>query len=50
VIAADGEGAGPVLDGGPGGQVGLADGEPADQDVDLITAQRPVQVLQAGFP
>lgn len=50
VVAADGEGAGPVLDGRPGGQIGFVDGEPADQDVDLITAQRPVQVLEAGFP
>ena len=50
MVVADGESAGPVLDGGPGGQVGLVDGEPADQDVDLIPAQRPVQVPRAGFP
>ena len=35
---------------GPGREVGLVDDEPADQDVDVAAAQRPVQIARArGF-
>ena len=51
VVAAHGQRAGPVLDGGPGREVGLVDDEPADQDVDVAAAQLPVQITRAGgFP
>jgi hypothetical protein len=41
---------GAVIDGRPGGEVWLVDGEPADQDIDIITAQASVYVAYPGLP
>jgi hypothetical protein len=50
VIAADGQGPGAVLDGGPSGQARLIGSKPADEYVNVITAQGAVRVSLAGFP